>query len=74
MDKVEYEIIMRDNRGNEKKLNGLSALCEMVWDVCCALVIDYAYDPSKKELVKTANYVCKWIGKLEDIIKKGETK
>ena len=70
MNKVEYEVIMRDSYGREQKLNGLTALCEMVWDVCFAIGVDYGDDPSKKELVKTANYVCKWVGKLGDMIRK----
>lgn len=69
MNKVKYEIIMRDSNGYEKKLNGMVALCEMVWDVCFAIGVDYRDDPGKKELVKTANYVCKWIGKLGDMIR-----
>lgn len=72
MERVEYEIIMRDNKGNEKKLNGMVALCEMMWDSCFAIGVDYADIPDKKELVKTASYVCKWVARLQEFFKKGE--
>ena len=74
MKKVGYEIVMKDSNGNEKKLNGMSALCEIMWDACCAIIVDYSNDPDKKELVKTANFVCKWVARLEQFFKKGETK
>lgn len=74
MEREEYELIMRDSNGKEKKLNGIVSLCEIMWDACFAIGVDYTDDPSKKELVKTASFVCKWVARLQKFFEKGEIK
>jgi len=72
MEREEYEIIIRDSNGNEKKLNGMVSLCEIMWDSCFAIGVDYSDMPDKKELVKTASFVCKWVARLQKFFEKGE--
>lgn len=72
---VEYEIFVKDMRtGKVKKLNGLKAFCEAMWDVCFAIGVDCgdSKDPKAKELYKVTGKVCSWVSRLMDIIEKDE--
>ena len=72
---VEYEIYVKDVKtGKVKKLNGLRAFCEAMWDVCFAIGVDTceSKDPKEKEYYKVTSKVCSWLSRLMDLIDKDE--